>query len=54
VVQAIYQPDAIGIYVIEFTIPATNPPGTNQPLVLAVVANGQTIFSNTVYINSVQ
>lgn len=54
VVQAIYQPEAIGIYVIQFTIPTTASPGTNQPLVLAEVANGQTIFSNTVYINSVQ
>jgi uncharacterized protein (TIGR03437 family) len=54
VVAAYYQPEAAGIYVVEFTIPATNPPGTNQPLVLGVIVNGQTIFSNTVYINSVQ
>jgi hypothetical protein len=54
VVESIYQPNVIGIYVIEFTIPLTATPGTNQPLVVAVVANGQTIFSNTVYINSVQ
>jgi uncharacterized protein (TIGR03437 family) len=54
VVAAYYQPEAVGIYVVEFTIPATNPPGTNQPLVLGVIVNGQTIFSNTVYINSVQ
>jgi uncharacterized protein (TIGR03437 family) len=54
VFQQTYQPGAVGIYVIGFTIPLTNPSGVDQPLVLGVISNGQTIFSNTVYINSVQ
>jgi len=54
VFQQSYAVDQTGLYVIGFTIPLTNPAGTNQPLVLGVVSNGQTIFSNTVYINSVQ
>lgn len=54
VLGQVYQPDAVGIYVIEFTIPLTNPPGVDQPLALAVIVNGQTIFGNLVYLNSVQ
>jgi uncharacterized protein (TIGR03437 family) len=54
VFQQTYQPGAVGIYVIGFTIPLTNPSGVDQPLVLGVISNGQTIFSNTVYLNSVQ
>ncbi len=54
VLAAYYQPGVVGIYVIEFTIPLTNPSGVDQPLALAVVVNGQTIFGNTVYLNSVQ
>jgi uncharacterized protein (TIGR03437 family) len=52
--EQIYQPDAIGIYIIGFTIPLTNPAGVDQPLALAVIVNGQTIFGNPVYLNSVQ
>jgi uncharacterized protein (TIGR03437 family) len=54
VLESIYQPGAVGIYIIEFTIPLTNPSGVDQPLALAVVVNGQTIFGNLVYLNSVQ
>jgi uncharacterized protein (TIGR03437 family) len=57
VFEQIYQPGAVGIYVIGFTIPTTlqtTNGGIDQPLALGVIANGQTIFSNTVYINSVQ
>jgi uncharacterized protein (TIGR03437 family) len=54
VLAAYYEPNAVGIYIVEFTIPTTNPAGTDQPLALAVVVNGQTIFGNVVYLNSVQ
>lgn len=54
VFESIYQPGAVGIYVIGFTIPLTNPTGVDQPLALAVIANGQTIFSNPTFINSIQ
>jgi uncharacterized protein (TIGR03437 family) len=54
VFEQIYQPDAVGLYVIGFTIPLTNPAGVNQPLAVAAVVNGQTIFGNPVYLNSVQ
>jgi uncharacterized protein (TIGR03437 family) len=54
VFEQIYAPGYVGLYVIGFTIPLTNPSGIDQPLVVGVIANGQTVFSNTVYINSVQ
>jgi uncharacterized protein (TIGR03437 family) len=54
VFEAAYAPGAIGLYVIGFTIPLTNPAGTDQPLALAVILNGQTVFGNPVYLNSVQ
>ncbi|HVO99451.1 MAG TPA: Ig-like domain-containing protein [Bryobacteraceae bacterium] len=54
VTTAYYQPGAIGVYVVGFTIPLTNPAGTNQPLALGMVVNGNTIFANTVYIPVVQ
>jgi uncharacterized protein (TIGR03437 family) len=49
-----YQPGEIGVYAIGFTIPLTNPAGANQPLALAVVVNGQTLFANPVYIPAIQ
>jgi uncharacterized protein (TIGR03437 family) len=54
VFEQIYAPGYVGLYVIGFTIPTTNPAGIDQPLVVGVIANGQTVFSNTVYINSIQ
>jgi uncharacterized protein (TIGR03437 family) len=54
VFEQIYQPDAVGIYIIGFTIPLTNPTGVDQPLALAVTVNGQIIFGNPVFLNSVQ
>jgi uncharacterized protein (TIGR03437 family) len=58
VIAAYYLPDAIGVYAVGFTIPAnltlTNAAGTDQPLALAVVINGQTIFGNGVVIPLVQ
>jgi len=54
VLAAYYEPAAVGIYIVEFTIPLTNPAGTDQPLALAVIVNGQTIFGNVTYLNSVQ
>jgi uncharacterized protein (TIGR03437 family) len=54
VFEQVYEPGAVGIYIIGFTIPLTNPAGVDQPLALAVVVNGQTIFGNVVYLNSVQ
>jgi len=54
VFEQIYQPDAVGIYIIGFTIPLTNPAGVDQPLALAVTVNGQVIFGNPVFLNSVQ
>ncbi|MGA3188590.1 MAG: Ig-like domain-containing protein [Bryobacteraceae bacterium] len=53
-----YQPGEVGVYVVGFTIPTnltlltTN--GNDQPLALAVVVNGQTIFGNPVFIPVVQ
>jgi adhesin/invasin len=54
VFEQIYAPGYVGLYVIGFTIPTTNPAGTDQPLVVGVTVNGQVVFSNQVYINSVQ
>ena len=54
VTTAYYQPGEVGVYVVGFTIPLLNPAGTNQPLVVGLVENGQTLFSNTVYIPVVQ
>lgn len=50
----VYQPGEIGIYAIGFTIPLTNPAGVDQPLAVAVVSGGQTIFGNTVFLPAVQ
>lgn len=33
--EQIYQPGAIGVYVVGFAIPLTNPSGADQPLVIA-------------------
>jgi uncharacterized protein (TIGR03437 family) len=46
VLSAQYAIDQIGAYVIEFTIPAGSPTGANQPLALAVIVNGASIFDN--------
>ena len=54
VFQQSYAPGYVGLYVIGFTIPLSNPPGIDQPLVLGVTVNNQVVFSNTVYINSIQ
>lgn len=54
VTTAYYQPGEIGVYVVGFTIPLTNPAGTNQPLALGMSINGNLIFANTVYIPAVQ
>jgi uncharacterized protein (TIGR03437 family) len=49
-----YLPGSIGVYYIEFTIPKTStaPPGTvlgtDVPLAVAVVVNGQAVFGNPV------
>jgi uncharacterized protein (TIGR03437 family) len=54
VVEQIYQPGAIGLYLVGFTIPLTNPTGADQALALAVILNGVAAFGNTAYLNSVQ
>ncbi len=54
VTTAYYQPGEIGVYVVGFTIPLTNPTGTDQPLALGLTVNGQLTFANTVYIPVVQ
>jgi uncharacterized protein (TIGR03437 family) len=54
VFEQIYQPDAVGIYIVGFTIPLTSPAGVDQPLALAVTVNGQIVFGNPVFLNSVQ
>jgi len=56
VFEQIYQPDAVGIYIIGFTIPLTNPAGVDQPLALFVAVPGQPqlLLANQVYLNSVQ
>jgi len=46
VLSAQYAIDQIGAYVIEFTIPPGSPVGANQPLALAVIVNGASIFDN--------
>ena len=50
VVSSQYLPGWNGFYLIEFTIPANTPTGSDQPLAMAVDVNGQAIFSNTVYL----
>lgn len=54
VTTAYYQPGEIGVYVVGFTIPLTNPTGTDQPLALGMYVNSQLTFANTVYIPVVQ
>jgi uncharacterized protein (TIGR03437 family) len=49
-----YQPGEVGIYIIGFTIPLTNPAGPDQPLALAINAGGNTIFGNAVFLPLVQ
>ncbi|MGD1096972.1 MAG: Ig-like domain-containing protein, partial [Bryobacteraceae bacterium] len=41
-----YAVDQNGAYVVEFTIPPGSPIGPNQPLALAVIVNGASIFDN--------
>jgi uncharacterized protein (TIGR03437 family) len=54
VLAQFYQPGEIGIYIVEFTIPLTNPAGPDQPLALAINVGGQTIFGNAVFLPLVQ
>jgi uncharacterized protein (TIGR03437 family) len=58
VTAAYYQPGEVGVYVIGFTIPATltltTANGPDQPLALAEVVNGQTIFGNAVFLPVIQ
>lgn len=47
--SVVYQPEGIGVYLIQFTIPtlannAPFPTGQNLPITLGVIAGGQTIF----------
>jgi uncharacterized protein (TIGR03437 family) len=50
-----YQPGEVGIYIVGFTIPLTNPSGVDQPLALAITIPGQPIaFGNAVFIPAVQ
>jgi len=46
VVSAQYLPGFIGAYIVGFQIPINAPSGADQPLAVAVVVNGQLVFSN--------
>jgi uncharacterized protein (TIGR03437 family) len=50
-----YVQGSIGVYIVGFQIPQSATTGTDQPLALAIVLNGQNIFGNqVVYIPGVQ
>ncbi len=47
VVDAVYAPNLLGIYLVYFVVPEDTTPGTQRPFVLAAVgADGNLIFSN--------
>jgi uncharacterized protein (TIGR03437 family) len=53
VISAQYVAGSIGVYIIEFQIPANAPTGVDQPLAVGVIQNGQTVFGNSVFIPGV-
>lgn len=52
--SAKYLPGSIGVYYIEFTIPAGTPPGVDLPMAVAVVVNGQAVFGNPVLLPGIR
>ena len=55
VISSRYVPGQIGLYTVEFEIPADHPVGTDQSFVIAVqTADGQVIFGNSVFLPGVQ
>ena len=53
VVFAQYATGYIGVYIVGFQIPQDAPTGTDQPLAVAVLVNGQLVFSNPTYLPAV-
>lgn len=53
VTTAQYLVGSIGVYIVGFQIPANAPTGTDQPLAVAVVIGGQTVFGNSVFLPGV-
>jgi uncharacterized protein (TIGR03437 family) len=53
VTSAYYQPGSIGVYLVGFQLPTTAATGTDQPLAVAAIVNGQFIFGNPVYLYAV-
>jgi uncharacterized protein (TIGR03437 family) len=50
-----YVQGSIGVYIVGFQIPQSATTGTDQPLALAIVVNGQNVFGNqAVFIPGVQ
>ncbi|MBZ5604385.1 MAG: Ig-like domain-containing protein [Acidobacteriia bacterium] len=48
-----YLPGAIGVYLIQFTIPLDGPSGTDVPFSVGVIVSGQVYYSNSVYLPGV-
>jgi uncharacterized protein (TIGR03437 family) len=53
VVFAQYATGYIGVYIVGFQIPQNAPTGTDQPLAVAVLVNGQLVFGNPTYLPAV-
>jgi uncharacterized protein (TIGR03437 family) len=51
--KAEYLPGFIGVYIVTFTIPSSAQVGTDQPLAVAVILNGQAVFGNSVLLPGV-
>ncbi len=53
VISAQYLAGGIGVYIVDFKIPEDAATGTDQPLAVAVIVNGQTVFGNSVFLPGV-
>jgi uncharacterized protein (TIGR03437 family) len=51
--SATYSGGAIGVYLIQFTIPTNFPTGPDQPFSVGLIVNGQVYYSNSVFIPGV-
>ncbi len=55
VISSRYVPGQIGVYTVEFEIPADHPVGTNQPFVIATqTPDGAVTFGNSVFLAGVE